>query len=238
MYSYRKKQPKSGLLNDLATENDYLGFAPYVEAVANFLLDEFTSPPLTLSIDGEWGSGKSSFLKQLSNKLSKKFYPYYSIEFNPWRYSENEALWAAFAIELERKLYKTAPFYRRWWYKLSQYKFKKMLWDLLIKIFPALAVFLFAVYSPHSFKVFQDPGLIKTFLKWGATIYALFPIKDELLKARKKLSTELLAVRLKDYANERPDYHEKAPFLDKFHDDIQNLVKGLGGKNRVFVFCR
>ena len=236
MHRNQKKKQKSGLLNDLATENDYLGFAPYVEAVANFLCDEFTSPPLTLSIDGEWGSGKSSFLKQLRKKISTKIHPFYCIEFNPWRYNENEALWAAFAIELERKLYKTAPFYIRWIYKISQYKWKKMLMDLSIKLLPAIAVFLFAIASPSSLKVFHDPKLIKTLLLWSATIYALFPAKEELLKVRKKLSTELLAVKLKDYANERPDYHEKAPFLDKFHEDIQKLVKGLAGKNRVFVF--
>jgi hypothetical protein len=42
-----------------------LGFKPYVDAVAEFLRSEDTKPPLTLSIEGEWGSGKSSFMGQL-----------------------------------------------------------------------------------------------------------------------------------------------------------------------------
>src|SRR5215208_332895 len=50
-------------LGDQPTSLDHLGFTPYVEAVAEFLTNENTEPPLTLSVEGEWGSGKSSFLK-------------------------------------------------------------------------------------------------------------------------------------------------------------------------------
>ena len=93
----------SGLIGDQPTKDDYLGFQPYVLAVAAFLTDAGTIPPLTLSVEREWGSGKSSFLKQLKEELSKQRNPFFSVSFNPWRYSENEALWAAFAIEFERQ---------------------------------------------------------------------------------------------------------------------------------------
>jgi hypothetical protein len=49
--------------------HDSLGFAPYVKAVAGCLADKNTRPPLTLSIEGEWGSGKSSFMMQLREEL-------------------------------------------------------------------------------------------------------------------------------------------------------------------------
>jgi len=51
-------------ISDRATHYDTLGFKPYVEAIASFLVSPSTQPPITISIEGEWGSGKSSFLLQ------------------------------------------------------------------------------------------------------------------------------------------------------------------------------
>ena len=59
-------------VGDQATTKDELGFAPYVIAMAEFLTNENTKPPLTISIEGEWGSGKSSFMKQLEKEILKK----------------------------------------------------------------------------------------------------------------------------------------------------------------------
>ena len=56
-------------VNDQATEKDSLGFEPYVTAIAEFLTNSVTQPPLTLSIEGELGSGKSSFMKQLQKAI-------------------------------------------------------------------------------------------------------------------------------------------------------------------------
>ncbi|WP_367142415.1 GUN4 domain-containing protein [Anabaena sp. AL93] len=58
-------------VGDQASENDYLGFEPYVVAIAEFLTNPETKPPLTLSIEGEWGSGKSSFMKQLEKAIQE-----------------------------------------------------------------------------------------------------------------------------------------------------------------------
>jgi KAP family P-loop domain/TIR domain/Clp amino terminal domain, pathogenicity island component len=57
-------------ISDAPAEKDALGFKPYVDAICRFLLNPNTKPPLTLSIEGEWGSGKSSFLRQLKNAVT------------------------------------------------------------------------------------------------------------------------------------------------------------------------
>lgn len=57
--------------NDTATTKDSLGFKPYVEAIAEFLTTKYTKPPITLSIEGQWGCGKSSFMKQLKDRIEK-----------------------------------------------------------------------------------------------------------------------------------------------------------------------
>jgi formylglycine-generating enzyme required for sulfatase activity len=56
-------------VGDQSTDDDTLGFTPYVMAVTEFLINDQTKPPLTMSIEGEWGSGKSSFMKQLQKQI-------------------------------------------------------------------------------------------------------------------------------------------------------------------------
>ena len=58
-------------VGDQPTQEDALGFEPYVTAIAEFLTNSATKPPLTLSIEGEWGSGKSSFMKQLKKAIEE-----------------------------------------------------------------------------------------------------------------------------------------------------------------------
>ncbi len=59
-------------VGDQPTTKDELGFTPYVIAMAEFLTHKDTKPPLTISIEGEWGSGKSSFMKQLESEVKRK----------------------------------------------------------------------------------------------------------------------------------------------------------------------
>lgn len=56
---------------DTPTDNDLLGFEPYVEAIKQFLTDKDTKAPITLSIEGQWGCGKSSFMKQLQVRIEE-----------------------------------------------------------------------------------------------------------------------------------------------------------------------
>lgn len=56
-------------VGDQPAEHDSLGFTPYVQAVAAFLTSPETHTPLTMSIEGDWGSGKSSFMLQLEQAI-------------------------------------------------------------------------------------------------------------------------------------------------------------------------
>lgn len=58
-------------VSDQPVAEDRLGFGPYVRALSEFLTNEKTVPPLTLSVEGEWGSGKSSFMLQLEEELRR-----------------------------------------------------------------------------------------------------------------------------------------------------------------------
>lgn len=60
---------------DIPVQNikqDKLGFATYVSALHNFIVSRYTTTPLTIAIDGKWGSGKSSLMSMLKNQLEPK----------------------------------------------------------------------------------------------------------------------------------------------------------------------
>ncbi|HTV05440.1 MAG TPA: P-loop NTPase fold protein [Acidobacteriaceae bacterium] len=61
---------ESSIVRDRPTADDNLGFTPYVEAITAFLTSTATEPPLTIAIEGEWGSGKSSFMLQLEKAIA------------------------------------------------------------------------------------------------------------------------------------------------------------------------
>ena len=71
-------QPQSGMsgtksdtvletssVSDQPVDKGQLGFEPYVHALSAFPRSDGTQPPLAVSVEGEWGSGKSSFMLQL-----------------------------------------------------------------------------------------------------------------------------------------------------------------------------
>lgn len=50
-------------------KKDRLGFEAYVTALHDFIISKYTTTPLTIAIDGQWGSGKSSLMSMLKNRL-------------------------------------------------------------------------------------------------------------------------------------------------------------------------
>ena len=102
-------------VSDQPSNVDTLGFKPYVEAVAAFLTHPDTRPPLTLSVEGAWGSGKFSFMLQLEAVIKEKKGGK-AVWFNAWRHDKEEELWAAVALDFTNKLAASFPFWKRWFH--------------------------------------------------------------------------------------------------------------------------
>ena len=76
--------------NDKSIEHSYedrYGFRPLVDAISSLITSYKTSPPFSIVIDGAWGSGKSSIMKMVKNKI--ELFGIQSIFFNVW-YHQNE----------------------------------------------------------------------------------------------------------------------------------------------------
>lgn len=64
-------------------ENDTFGIGMYVDGLCNFIVN--CDSPMTISIQGDWGSGKTSMMNMIKEKISDKVHP---IWFNTWQFSQ------------------------------------------------------------------------------------------------------------------------------------------------------
>lgn len=70
--------------NDMPADNDLVNVETYISGLANFITKCQT--PMTIAIQGDWGSGKTSAMKTLKRNLDKN--EYWQIDFNTWQYSQ------------------------------------------------------------------------------------------------------------------------------------------------------
>ena len=70
--------PFSSEVNDFGTER-------YVNGLIKFI--ENSSAPITIALQGEWGSGKTSLMNRLERALCTENGSFIGIEINTWEYS-------------------------------------------------------------------------------------------------------------------------------------------------------
>jgi hypothetical protein len=99
---------------DIHPENDRLGIRAEVDQFARLLIASDVKPPLSIGLFGDWGSGKTFFMRllqarirelstQQSSKKAASRTPYHAnvaqIEFNAWHYAD-ASLWASLAVRI------------------------------------------------------------------------------------------------------------------------------------------
>ncbi|MEU5695592.1 P-loop NTPase fold protein [Actinosynnema sp. NPDC020468] len=95
----------------LEVPSDLVGVGPEVDAFAHLMASRKLVPPLAVGLFGDWGSGKSYFLRRLQHRVdelagsgSAVFHrSIVQIEFNAWQYVGGD-LWAGLVEHLFRNL--------------------------------------------------------------------------------------------------------------------------------------
>ena len=68
------------------SQNDLFGIQVYQDALIKYI--RLTDTPITIALQGEWGSGKTSLMNQLRyNLCEQNGAPYYAIWINTWQFS-------------------------------------------------------------------------------------------------------------------------------------------------------
>jgi len=65
---------------------DAFGIGKYITGLCSFVMDCET--PLTIAIQGDWGSGKTSVMAMVQKKLAEDKQPVHCVWFNTWQYSQ------------------------------------------------------------------------------------------------------------------------------------------------------
>jgi hypothetical protein len=87
-------------------ENDLLGMDPYAKELAHYLYD--LSPPYTVGVYGEWGSGKTTYVSFARRYLEEQFGQpdeIIFISFTAWPHATSDELWRALILTIARALY-------------------------------------------------------------------------------------------------------------------------------------
>ena len=92
------------ILSDLPTQQDALGFTPVVRTLCNIVLSRSTETPITIAVDGQWGSGKTSILRMVETQA--RMVGFSCIWLNAWSLESAENLIAAIAHEIQGELTK------------------------------------------------------------------------------------------------------------------------------------
>lgn len=235
-------------LSDAPSRKDSLGFEPYVDAVAKFLINKNTRPPLTLSIEGEWGSGKTSFMRQLRDRLDAHGT---TVDFNAWRHDKDESLWAGFALAFVDQLSADMTFGQRlyaagrlfvyrfdWWN--GGWEFLRFVSVLLLWIAAVVALWFLVFSGAISVDSLLDEKSewVGDVFRWttrtGGIAGALWTGMWVVRRIKESIGNPLKQ-NLRSYLKSI-NYDERLSFIERFHKDFRLIVKTYARGQRVFVF--
>jgi hypothetical protein len=93
------------LLDDqpIGRDQDRLHFQRFVNALENHVLRRGSAAPFVVGIYGAWGSGKSSLLRMLAERLSTESDCWQVVEFSPWLYRNEKSLLLPLLATLAKK---------------------------------------------------------------------------------------------------------------------------------------
>ena len=77
-------------------KDDGLDFADSAESVAKSIFNNDFSDGFVIGIEGEWGSGKTTYINFIREYLENNHHEFKILEFNPWLHSSHENLIAAY----------------------------------------------------------------------------------------------------------------------------------------------
>lgn len=235
------------VVSDHSSISDHLGYDVYTGALAGFILNPETTKPLTIAIDGEWGMGKTTLMKQLEATLLDRSVSErpLTVWFNAWKYQREEALWAALALSTTQQIAYQLSLPRRIWVKFrmsragsyNYYGFTlAILWGLLRIILLTIigAIIAFSAALLAGIPLENAVNEVAKLALAGGTFIPLMQFASQMLKQ----SFNLLNIDTADYMNGTPDFAQRIGFIGTFDTHFNKLVRLVSnnGKRPLVIF--
>ncbi len=244
-------------IGDAATVDDLLGFKEAAHLIADSVARvDLDKTPWTIGVFGEWGSGKTSFLRMIDQRLRSLEHRIEPIWFNAWRYSHEEKLWTALIQTVLDQMRVTGPWWRRpvvtlrvWYNSLD---LRAGGWELFKRLgaFAARLAFVAVAFSlifnaitgrssPTIEKIvgtFAGPITSTEAASSSALQLALAGLA--LLASKPDYLWKVFDIRLGiDFAkfSKRRSYRDRIAFLDEFDEQLRDLVRIAGGGRPIVI---
>jgi hypothetical protein len=225
-------------------DGDSLSFGAYADALALLMDWKETSTPLTIAINGPWGSGKTSLAKMAEARLpigSDWDAPHVICWFDAWANDDAPHLGAAFAAAVALAVNKQ----RRWWTRLMmplpsvmltpEQRWRRGLWlGVLTVVLAAVAIFWptgGSLLTPflHPGATISDlgHGTVATRLAWPVLVVAVI------------ILTQRLAPSIQGVARwiDNPGSEAARGSMQDASRQLRRLIdQALRGKRRLMIF--
>jgi Cdc6-like AAA superfamily ATPase len=248
-----KRWIKSGTIEEYAVsddpikslEEDYLGFRSYIKALNRFITSEKTKTPITISIEGDWGTGKTSLMLLLKKSLDKSSIP--TVWFNAWLFNQEEQIWAALVQTIMNQLKNRYNACEKFlfWLRLTFRRFSlgratwMLLWNVFFPVLLLLAALLVdkdiskkldqdtitLLLSPFQF-LYNKIGLVFPFLKMQPQIIKLILSLGAIIVVFNRYSSIIknpFQISIQGLINQ-PNYEDRIGFIYNFKKDFENII--------------
>ena len=188
--------------------------------------------------------------KQVEEKQIRRSETPLFVEFNAWRHDQDEALWAAFALEFVQQVADGLPPRSRWlghlkllakrfnwrlgWLDLARVVLLTLLVIALSLAIPAIA----HIKGPEFIELLLKPADVgaagQVLATAGGSVASLALLFTLAIRLRNFLSNPL-KINLAQYMRS-PKYEDRVSFVEQFHKDFQRILKAYIGNRKVFVF--
>lgn len=101
------KMKEIQILNDYpVSDAKFFNFGAYADAISRIIQSKNTGTPLVIGIIGDWGSGKTSLMKTIENKIGKKENGHLvqTIWFNAWKFDKEGSVRRALLMRVLEEL--------------------------------------------------------------------------------------------------------------------------------------